>query len=142
MIVKPTEQDLIRREPEELLERLVLIQQAVQLGVQLDVDLGQEPLPNDLPDEAEDEVLPAFDEIRRSDVDDGESEGLGGTDDKIVVLRHLERVRGLGRGRGCGGASGGGSSVGFGLVQYAFVDRVGHSVVDELREYESICACS
>lgn len=68
--VEPTKKNLIGRQAQELLERLVVLEQTIQLGVVLNVNLIEQTLANDLPDEAEDEVLAAFNEVRGADVDD------------------------------------------------------------------------
>jgi hypothetical protein len=69
--VEPPQEDLIWRQPQELVQRLPLIQQPIQLRVMLDVDLAEQSPPNDLPDEAEDEVLPTLGNVGRADVNDG-----------------------------------------------------------------------
>jgi hypothetical protein len=142
MEVEPPEQDLVRRQSEELLQCLVLVQQAVQLGVQLDVDLAEQPAPNDLPDQAVDQVLAALGQVRRANVDNRAADALGGGNDDIVVLGHLEVVQAFGEGRR--DADGRDPFVAFpararGLVEDALVDGVGDRVVDELGEDEAVC---
>lgn len=92
--------------------------------MKLDIDLCEETSSNDLPDQTENQVLPAFVEIGSSDVDNRETERFGGSDDKIVVLSHLEVVessRFLGRRHG-----GGSSRFSSSFVENSLVDRVGN----------------
>jgi hypothetical protein len=50
MEIEPPQQDLIRRQPQELIESLSIFEKAVELGVDFDVDLGEETATDDLPD--------------------------------------------------------------------------------------------
>ncbi|KAI3476329.1 hypothetical protein L1887_62093 [Cichorium endivia] len=125
VVVDPTKKDLVGGQTEELVERLAVVEEAVELGVILEVDLAEEAAADDLPYEAEDEVLLAVDDVLRADVDDGASDGLGGGDDDVVVLGHLECV---------------GRLAGLAKVEDALVDRVWDRVVDELAEDEAVAA--
>lgn len=143
MVVEPAKEDLVWRQTKKLLERLIVLQQAIQLGVMLDINLVEKTFANDLPNEAKDEVLPALNEVRSANVYDRKTERLRGRDDEVVVLGLLEGVDGFGAGGGCGRGGEGGRSatVRFrrGLVEHALVDRIGYRVVDELREDETVC---
>lgn len=52
MVVEPPQKNLLRGESEKLLQRLILLQQSVELGVELDVNLAQKTPADDLPDKA------------------------------------------------------------------------------------------
>lgn len=124
VVVEPAEQNLVGRQAEELIQSLILQQQAVQFGVNLDVNLGQKTTTNDLPDETQDEVLTALLNVARANVDNGTSDTLGRGNNNVVVLRHLERVQLLLlRSR---------------LVQDTLVDRLGHRVVDQLGKDQTV----
>lgn len=128
MEVEPPQQDLIRRQPQELLQRLSVVQQPVELGVVLDVDLAEETSSNDLPDESEDEMFGSVGDIGRTDVDDRASDTIGRGDDDVVVLCDLEGVESFGLSLEDGG-----------FVENSLVDGVGNGVVDELGENETVC---
>lgn len=128
MVVEPPKQNLIWRQPQELLQRLPIIQQAIQLRVDLDVDLTQQTPADDLPDQAENEVLFPLLQIVRSDIDDRASDTLCRGDDDVVVFGHLEcvectRLASLGR---C-------------FVEDSLVDRIGYRVVDQLTQDKTVC---
>lgn len=57
VVVEPAEQDLVRGQPQELFERLAVVQQAVKLRVKLDIDLAEQTATDNLPDETKDQVL-------------------------------------------------------------------------------------
>lgn len=63
MIVEPSQQDLLRRQSQELLQGLAVLQQTVQLRVQLDVNLAQQSPTNDLPDQTQHQMLAHFDDV-------------------------------------------------------------------------------
>ena len=50
VIVEPAEEDLVGRQAEELLQRLVVLEQAVEFGMELDVDFREQAPTNNLPD--------------------------------------------------------------------------------------------
>lgn len=126
MVVDPSEQDLLRGQPQELLQGFILVQQSVELGVKLDVNLPQESATDNLPDETEDEMFSDLNDISSANVDDGATNSLCGLNDNVVVLAHLEGVEI------------------FGLfaryVENSFVDCVGDAVVDELGQHQTILA--
>lgn len=126
MVVEPAKQDLLGTKTQELLERLAILEQAVQLGVDLDVDLGNETAADNLPEEAKNQVLAAILNVAGTDVDDRASNTLCRTDDNVVVLSHLERVEPL-----LGG-----------LVEYTLVNCVWDRVVDELGEDKAVWGVS
>lgn len=126
MIIEPAQEDLLRRQTEELLQGLVLLKQAVQLGVQFDVDLAEQATADNLPNEAEDKMLPHFNNVTTANVDHGAADTLGGLDHNVVVLRHLEMVEGLG--------------LPAGDVKDTLIDGVWYTVVDELRENQAVLA--
>lgn len=70
-------------------------------------------------------MLPAFSEIRRSDVYDGTADCFGRGDDDIIVFRNLERVQ---------------LFAGLGFVENAEVNRIWDGVVDEFAENETVFA--
>lgn len=85
------------------------------------IDLGQETGLDDLPDEAQNQVLASIHDILGSNVDDTASDSLGRVDGDVVVLDDLE--------------------VGELVldVQDTLIDGVGHRVVDEFAQKETIC---
>ena len=123
--IEPPQQDLIRRQPQELFQRLPIIQQPVQFGVMLDVNLAQETTPDDLPDQPEDQVFPSFRDVLRTDVDDGASDTLGRRDDDVVVFGDLKGVEFALRG---------------GLVENPIVNGVGHRIVDQFTQDQTVCS--
>jgi len=123
MEVEPPQQDLVRRQPQELFQSLSILQQSVELGMNLDIDLAQKTSPDDLPDQTQDQVFPTLRNILRTDVDDGTSDTLGRGDDDVVVLGDLEGVEFTLRG---------------GFVENSVVDRVRHRVVDKFTENQSV----
>lgn len=125
MIVEPSEQDLIRRKPEKLVERLAILKQPVKLWMILQIDLGKQPPPDDLPDKTQNEMFPSINEILRTDVDDGATDTFGGSDDDVVVFCHLKSI---------------GSFSAFAYVEHTLVDGVWYGIVDELAEDEAITA--
>lgn len=70
VVVEPPEQDLIRRQPQKLFQRLAVVQQAVQFRVDLDVDLAEQAPTDNLPNETENQVFSSFFDIGRADIDD------------------------------------------------------------------------
>lgn len=63
--------------------------------MQLDVNLCEQATADNLPDQAEDEMLGAIGDIRRADVHDRATDGLGRSNDDVVVLGNLKRVQSL-----------------------------------------------
>lgn len=123
VVVKPSEQDLIGWQSKKFVNCFSIIEQPIQFGVLLDSNSSEKPFPDDLPDKTHDKVFCSLCNIARSNVDDATANCLGGRDDNIVVLGHLERVeRFLTRD-----------------VQDASVDGVRHRVIDEFTENEAIC---
>lgn len=120
MEVEPSQQNLLWRKAKELLQRLILLQETVQLGVKTNIDLGQETSLDDLPDETQNQVLASIHDILGSNVDDTASDSLGRIDGNVVVLDDLE--------------------VGELVldVQDTLIDGVWHRVVDELAQKETI----
>lgn len=92
MVVKPSQQNLIRRQSQEVVYRLALFTKTIQLGMQLDVDLTEQAFANDLPNQTENQVLRTLRDICGPDVDDGTADGLGRRNDDIVVFCDLEGV--------------------------------------------------
>jgi hypothetical protein len=129
VVVEPSEQDLVWRQAQELLQCLAVVEQAVQLGVDLDVDLGEQSTADDLPNETEDEVFSTLGNVLWTNVDDGTADTLCRGDDDVVVLGHLEGVQWLGL-----------ASFDGGFVEHSLVDGVGDRVVDEFTEDQTICA--
>lgn len=121
MVVEPSQQNLLWRKTEELLQRFVLLQETVQLGVQTDIDLGQETGLDDLPNETQNQMLASIHDILGSNVDDTASDSLGRVNGDVVVLNNLE--------------------VGELVldVQDTLIDGVWHRVVDELAQKKTIC---
>lgn len=126
VVVEPAQQNLLRRQAQELLECLVVFQQPVQLGVQLDVDLAEQTSPDDLPDQTQNQVLAHLDDVSTANVDDRTPNTLGRLNDNVVVLGEVEVVQLL--------------DLPAGLVQDTLVDCVGHAVVDELGQHETVLA--
>ena len=52
MIVEPSQEDLIRWQPQKLFNRLAILQQSVQLGMDFDIDLAEQTSADDLPDQS------------------------------------------------------------------------------------------
>ena len=92
MVVEPPKQNLVRSQPEEVIDRLALFAKTVQLGMELDINLTEQASPDDLPNQAEDQMLPSLLDIRGTDVDNRASNSLRGCDDNVVVLGHLESI--------------------------------------------------
>lgn len=84
--------------------------------MKLYVDPTEEPTSDDLPNQTEDKMFTTFGEIRRSDVDDRASDGLGRCDHDVVVLCDLKCVQGLPSSR---------------LVENTRVDGIGDGIVDK-----------
>lgn len=95
VVVEPSQQDLIRRKPQELFKGLSIVQQPVQFGMDLDIDFGEQTSSNDLPNKTKNQVLSAFRNIGGTDINDGTSDTLGRGNDDIVVFGDLESVEGF-----------------------------------------------
>ena len=95
VVVEPPEKDLVGRQPEQIVDRLAVLAEAVQLGVDFDVDVVQETPADDLPDEAKDEVLATLCDVRRTNVDHRTPNGFCRGDNDVVILGDLEVVERL-----------------------------------------------
>src|ERR1700744_874933 len=84
--VEPSEQDLLWGKPEELFQRLIFLQEHIQLSVGTDIPLGQKTSLDDLPDKAKNQMLASIHNILRSNVNNAASNSLGRVDGDIVVL--------------------------------------------------------
>jgi hypothetical protein len=76
VIVEPSQQNLIWRQPQEFLQSLPVIQQPVQLGMNLDINLGEQTPSDNLPDQTENQMFSSLCNIGRTNVDDGASDTL------------------------------------------------------------------
>jgi hypothetical protein len=123
MIVKPPQQDLIGRQPQQIVDRLSLLAEPIKLGVQLDIHLGQQTLPDNLPDQAQNQMFPPLRDICRADIDDRTANTLRRGDDYIIVFGDLEGVEGFARS---------------GFVEDTDVDSIRNGVVDEFTEDKTI----
>ena len=123
MIVEPSQEDLIRGEPQQILDSLSLFTETVQFWMKFDVDLTEQSTSDDLPDKTEDEMLSAFLKILGTDIDHRASDSLCRRDNDIVILRHLERIDLFARSR---------------LVQNAHINRIRDRVVDEFTKDQPI----
>lgn len=93
--------------------------------MELDIDLAEQSTSNNLPDETQDEMLPAFLKVLGSNIYDGTTNSLGGGDNDVVVLGHLESVKWLSGGR---------------LVEDTHIDSVRNGVVNQFAKDETITA--
>jgi hypothetical protein len=71
-------------------------------------------------------VLANLDNVSTSNVDDGAADALGGVDDDVVVLGHVESVQLL--------------DLLAGLVQNTLINSIGNTVIDQLGEHQTILA--
>lgn len=126
VVIKPSQEDLLRGQTEELLKLLAFSQEAVQFRVEFDVDFTQKTASNDLPDETEDEMLTDLNDVSSTNIDDGTANTLGGFNDKVVVLGHLKRIESLG--------------LAASYVEDSFVNGVRHTIVDQLGQDQAILA--
>ena len=126
VVVEPSQQDLLRRQAQELLECLVIFQQSVQLRVQLDVDLAEQTSPDDLPDQTQNQMLAHLNDVPTANVDNGTPNTLCRLNNDVVVLGEVEVVQLL--------------DLFARLVENTLVDCVGYAVVDQLRQHETILA--
>ena len=69
MVVKPSQEDLVRRQSEKVINCLALLAQTVQFGMELNIDLTQKTPSDNLPDKSENEMLTTLSEIVGADVD-------------------------------------------------------------------------
>jgi hypothetical protein len=95
VVVEPPEEDLVGCQPEQVVDRLAVLAEAVQLGVDLDIDVVQETPADDLPDETEDEMLATLCNVRGTDVDYGTPNSFCRCDNDVVVFGDLEVVERL-----------------------------------------------
>lgn len=77
VVIKPSQEDLLRGQTEELLKLLAFSQEAVQFRVEFDVDFTQKTASNDLPDETENEMLTDLNDVSSTNIDDGTANTLG-----------------------------------------------------------------
>jgi len=63
VIVEPSQEDLIRRQPQQIVDGFPILTKTVQLGVQLDVDLRKQAAADNLPDQTEDQMFGASSDI-------------------------------------------------------------------------------
>lgn len=94
--------------------------------MELDVDLSQQTTADNLPDKAEDKMFTDLNDVAGTNVDDRASDSLGGLDDDIVVLAHLESIEVLG--------------LLTRQVEDSLIDSVWDAVVDELGKDQPILA--
>ena len=123
MVVKPTQKDLIRGEPQQILDCLALFAEAIQFGVKFYVDLAEQPASDNLPDETEDQMLSALLDVLRTDVNHRAPDGLGGRDNDVVVLSHLEGIN---------------LFAWSGLVQNSHIDRIRDRIIDEFTKDQPV----
>jgi len=123
MIVEPPQEDLIRGEPQQILDSLSLFTETIQFGMKLYVDLAEQSTSDDLPDETEDKVFSAFLKILGTNVDHRASDSFRGRDNDVVILRHLESIDLFARAR---------------LVQNTHINRIRDRVVDEFTKDQPI----
>lgn len=126
VVVDPAQQDLLRRQAQELLECLIVLQQPVQLRVQLNVDLAEQTSPDNLPDQTQNQVLAYFDNVSSTNVNHRTPNTLCGLNDNVVVLGEVEVVQRL--------------DLLARLVQDTLVDCVRYAVVDQLGQHETVLA--
>lgn len=92
--------------------------------MELDIDLAQKTSLDDLPDKTKDQMFTGFHNILRPNVNHRAPNRLGRVDDNVVVFDHLELIDGL-----------------LGLatnVQYTFIDRIRHRIVDQFTQNETV----
>lgn len=126
VVVEPAEKDLLGGQPQELLQRLILLKKPVKFGVEFDVNLAQKTPPNNLPDQAQDEVFSDLNDITRTDIHDRASYTLGRLDNDIVVFCHVEGIEVF--------------DLASGDVEHTLIDGVRNTIVDELRQYQTVLA--
>lgn len=126
MIIEPAQQNLLRRESEELVQRLVVFQQPVQFRVQLDINLSKQTAADNLPDQPEEQVLANLNDILAANVDYRATNTFCRVDNNVVVLGHVERIQLLDlRAR---------------LVQNPLINCVGNTVVNQFRQDQPVLA--
>lgn len=76
MIVKPSEENLLRWQAQELLQSFVFLQQTIQFWVELDVNLTEQTASNYLPNKTEDEMLANLDDVSGTNIYDGAANTL------------------------------------------------------------------
>lgn len=126
MVVEPAKKNLLWGQAEELLEGLILVEESVELRVQLNVDLAEQTAADDLPNEAKNKMLTDFDNITGTNIHNRATDTLGGLDDDVVVLAHLEGIEVL-----CLLSRD---------VHNSLVDGVGDAVVDQLGKDQAVPA--
>jgi len=92
--------------------------------VKLDIDFSKQAAANDLPDETKDEMFSDLNDVAGANVHDRASDALGGLNDNVVVLAHLEGVEIF-----CLLA---------GQVENSLVNGIRDAVIDQLGEYQAI----
>ncbi len=68
MMIKPPHQDLLRLQPQKVIDHLSLLTKGRQLWTQLNVQMCQQTPPDDLPNQPMNQVLPPFYNIARADI--------------------------------------------------------------------------
>lgn len=63
VVVEPSQQNLVRSQTKEIVDRLSLLAEPIQFGMKFDIDLGEETSTDDLPDESKDEMFSALGDI-------------------------------------------------------------------------------
>lgn len=125
MIVEPPEQDLVRRQLEQVVQGFAVFEQAVQLGVVLQVNLAQQTAADNLPDETKNKVFTAIGKVLRADVDYTAANRFRRSDHNVIVFRHLERVWSLSA---------------LSNVEYTLINSIRHGVVDQLAQKQAVTA--
>lgn len=126
VVVEPAQKNLLRRQSEKLLQRLVFLQEAIKLRVQFDIDFTQETTANDLPNETKDQMLAHLNNIASTNVDDRAADTFAGFNDDIVVFAHLEGIEVL--------------RLSSRDIQDTLVDRIGNTIIDEFCKDQSVLA--
>lgn len=112
MMVHPTEQNLLWRESQEVLDAFAVLQQSRQAWTILEGDLIKETYTDDLPEQPEHQMRRAFGQVVSVDVDDVAADRLRGGESQRQVLVHPVEGQVL-------------------FVDRALVDRVWTRVVDD-----------
>lgn len=126
VIVEPAEENLLRGESQELFKSLVFFEQPVEFRVKLDINLAQQSATDNLPNQTQNQMLPDLDDIASTNVHNRAPNTLGGLNNDVVVLAHLEGIEVLG--------------LLSWPVQNSLVNGVRDTVVDELGKHKTILA--
>jgi len=125
VVVDPAEQNLLRRQAQQIVNVFAGLQEPVQLRMRRQRHVGQQTDADNLPDETEDNVGRGLDNVVGSNVDHGAANRSGRVDGQIVVLGrrpHVELLAALGP------------------VDGALVNGAGHGRVDELAQQHAVVA--